>query len=138
MTTVKIHENATSHENPIAAPAGSPSPAREIIKAATQEHTITDARGRQITLRKPGPLAQFRLVEALGATAKNELYMQMALPLTYVAAIDGAEVIPLTTKTDVEAFIQRLGDEGLEAILAALSEQFASPQGESEREAVKK
>jgi hypothetical protein len=134
-TKVTLHDHAS---NTLAPAAGSPSPATDIIKAATQEHTITDGRGRQIVLRKPGALAQFRLVEAVGASARNEVYMGMATQLLYVTSINGNEVPPITTKPDLEALIQRLDEDGVEAVFKAVQEHYATVADGDEREALKK
>ncbi|MGC5301786.1 hypothetical protein, partial [Escherichia coli] len=54
---------------------------QELIAAAAAEHTVTDASGRVITLRKPGILAQYRLIDALGNSARNEVYVGMVMPV---------------------------------------------------------
>lgn len=112
------------------------SPSADIIKASVSGVTVTDSTGRRIHLRKPGPLAQYRLVEAAGATAENKTYMAMALPLIYVAAIDDTPVPAIATKPQLEALIQRLGDEGLEAVGNGIGEHFAvsiDPEGDKEK-----
>jgi hypothetical protein len=64
-------------------------------------------RAGAIRLKKPGVLAQYRLVEVLGDSAKNEVYMAMVLPLLYVAAIDDQPNPTPTRKSEVEALFQR-------------------------------
>jgi hypothetical protein len=88
---------------------------------------ITDARGRTITIKKPGVLAQYRLIECLGDTAKNETYVSMVLPLIYVAAIDGEALPPIMRKSEVEALVQRLDEHGLAALMAGIEANFAAP-----------
>src|ERR1700733_1836894 len=92
-------------------------PTAQVIAKAAAEVTVKDLRGRILTLKKPGVLAQYRLIEALGDVAKNETYVSMCIPLLYVAAIDGEPPTPLSSKLRVEAMIQHLGDEGIEAAM---------------------
>lgn len=111
---VVIHKDAT--------------PSEELVRQAIQEETVTDARGRKITLRKPGVLAQFKIVEAVGPeTAANQTYMQMVNPLIYVGAIDGDDVFLPATKREVEALIQRLDDDGLAAVFAWYMTNIVGP-----------
>jgi hypothetical protein len=93
--------------------------------AVAQPVKVTDARGREITLRKPPVLAQFRFVEALGKSAENQSYLAMTMPLIFIGAIDGVAVPTPNTKGEVEALIQRLDEEGLEALMTGVQEHFA-------------
>lgn len=99
-------------------------PSQQLIAAAAASTAVADARGRSITLRKPGVLAQYRLIEALGDSAKNETYVAMVLPLIYVAEIDGEAVIPPTRKSEVEVLIQRLDEDGINAVLEGVRAAF--------------
>lgn len=114
----------------------SDSPSVEVVKAAMAESSVTDARGRKITLRKPGALAQFRLMEAVGGT--NAGYIHMCMPLIYVAAIDGDSVSPIRTKGEVEALVQRLEEDGLVAVSEGVETNFAPPDPQKDVEALKK
>lgn len=113
-------------------------PSEEVVNAAVSEHSVQDASGRTLQLRKPGILAQYRLIEALGDAAKNQVYMGMVLPLLFVNAINGDAVPPLRTKSEVEALIQRLDDAGVEAVMSAVQQHFAQHDPEADREALKK
>lgn len=99
-------------------------PSAQLVREAAQEVTVKDARGRSITMRKPTALAQFRFVEVLGKSAANEVYYAMAMPLQYITAIDGNPEPALTTKSMVEALIQRLDEDGIEAAHKAILEHF--------------
>lgn len=95
------------------------SPSSDLVRQALKEETLTDEKGRKIKVRKPGVLAQYRLVEAVGAeAAANQTYMQMINPLIYVAEIDGDPVHLPANKREVEVLIQRLDDEGLTAVMS--------------------
>ncbi len=112
-------------------------PSTEAVAKAAATHVVTDERGRSITLKKPSILAQFRLVEVLGDTAKNEVYTAMALPLIFVVEIDGDPVAQPSTKRELEALIQRLDDAGVEAVQAGVHEHFGSPNPEGDKAAIK-
>ena len=98
---------------------------------------VKTASGREITLRRPQVLAQLRLVDAIGDSAANRVYLGMCMPLIYVAAIDGADVPPLETKKQVEALFQRLDEDGLEAVNAGIAEHFGRDE-KAEVESAKK
>lgn len=112
-------------------------PTEQLIAAANQSFDVTDARGRTITLRKPGVLAQFRLVEALGETASNATYVNMVLPLLFVHAVDGEQTGALASKVLVEALIQRLDDDGIAAVIKGVEEHFGKQDAEADRAALK-
>lgn len=114
------------------------SPTQQVLQAATQEYLVKDARGRQIALRKPGVLMQYRMVEVMGETAKNEVYMGMILPLMFVASIDGEQVMQPTSKREVEALIVRLDEDGINAVAAAVEQHYGKPNPEAEKDAIKK
>lgn len=98
-------------------------------------YTITDARGRALTLKRPGVLSQLRLVEALGATAKNEVYMGMVLPALYVASIDGEAEMSPRSKPQLEGLIQRLDEDGLTAVNEGIKQHFSPPETAEEAQA---
>lgn len=105
-------------------------PSEEIIQAnAALEVTVTDKKGRQITIRKPNILAEYRLVEAAGPElSKNQQWMGMAMPVLWVIAIAGDPVPMPRTKREIEALIQRLDSDGIEAITDKMIE-IALPDG---------
>lgn len=92
-------------------------PSAQILAAANATFEEKDARGRTLTLKKPGLLMQFRLTEAMGPdAAENGAYRAMCFPLMWVTAIDGEPVNQPSTKSEIEALIQRLDDDGFTAI----------------------
>lgn len=112
-------------------------PTEEFIKKTTAE--ITDSLGRKITVTKPAPLARFRFIEALGKSADIETYVQMMSPLLFVTAIDGDSNIAKSTKLHLEALVNRLGDEGIEAVIKGINENFAEVVNPTEtKEEIKK
>jgi hypothetical protein len=111
-------------------------PSAELLAAAKQEAEVIDARARVIKLRKPGVLAQYRLVETLGESASNQVYMGMVLPLIYVASIDGAPV-SARNKMQIEALIQQLDEDGIKAVMEGVTEHFGNPDPEADKAALK-
>lgn len=114
-----------------------PSATDQLLASAAAQSIVKDSRGRMLTLKKPGVLAQYRLVEALGDSAKNEVYMGMVLPLIYVAAIDGSPEAPPTTKMEVEALIQQLDEEGIKAVMEGVQKYFGNPNLEADKATIK-
>lgn len=113
-------------------------PSEQVVAQARAEVSTEDALGRKITLRKPGVLAQYRLIEAIGDSASNRVYLAMVMPLNYVASIDGDPVEIPTTKRQIEALIQRLGDEGVDSVIAGVNAHFGIVDPEDEQESLKK
>lgn len=113
-------------------------PSQHAIAKANETFNIVDAKGRTITLKKPGVLAQYRLIEALGDSAANQTYVSMVLPLIYISAIDGEVEIMPTAKLQVEALIQRLDEEGIAAVMKGVTEHFGQTDPERDKAAIKK
>lgn len=104
MATIEMHTDGVPTE--ASKPAERPGLAYE-----------TDSRGRRIAIRKMGPLDRMRLFKAIGpANSKIEEYVGYAQMAYSVAEIDGEMIPPFTSELQCEAMVQRLGDEGFEAI----------------------
>ncbi len=112
-------------------------PSAQLIAKAMQEVTVTDSTGRAIKLRKPGVLAQYRLVEVLGQAAENRVYLSMCIPLIYVSEIDGIAVSQPSTKLQVEALIQRLDEHGIDAVSEGVQENFGKQDPEADKAVIK-
>jgi len=109
------------------APAATASPSAQVMAKATESWEVEDTSGRTIQLRKPGMLAQFRLVEMLGDSSKNQVYLAMVTPLLYITAIDDDPVTPVLKKSELEALIQRLDESGVEAVHNAIMSRADAP-----------
>ena len=111
-------------------------PSQQIVARANAEIVEIDGKGRKITIRRPGILAQYRIVEAMGAeSAANDVYRNMCMPLLYVAAIDGDDVFMPTSKRELEALIQRLDEDGMIAVQVGISKLEPSTSGGGEESA---
>jgi hypothetical protein len=112
-------------------------PSDEVIAKANQSCVVTDAGGRKITLRKPSVLAQYKLIELLGDSAKNSVYTSMVLPIIFVTDIDGDAVLFPTSKRELEATIQRLDEDGIEAVSNGVMENFGQSSLNEDKAAIK-
>lgn len=113
-------------------------PSAQVIEKALAEVKVKDSSGRIFTLRKPGLLAHFRLVEACGELARNEVYLGMCRPLTYVTAIDDDPVFQPTNKTQIEALVTRIADHGFTAVMDGIIANYGVQDPEADKEALKK
>jgi hypothetical protein len=113
-------------------------PTQEILTKANEETSVIDDTGRVIKIKKPGVLAQYRLIEALGDSAQNQTYMGMVLPLIYVTAIDDLAVHQPKSKMQVEALIQQLDEAGIEAVMRHVQETFGKSDPEQDKAQLKK
>ena len=83
---------------------------------------VTDPQGRRLHLRKLTALDKLRLFKAAGPhLAQNQPWLGMAVLACSVAAIDDIPVPMPTNENLIEALVQRLGDDGINAIATALA-----------------
>lgn len=104
--------------NPSDQPAAKPA-------ASAKDFTVTDALGRTIRLKKPGPLANLDFAKAAGSDKLNVLYLAEVAHLKFVAAIDDQPVATPSTEGELRALYMRLGDEGNECAMHGVAEHFA-------------
>jgi len=91
-------------------------PSEEIIKAANEVEFVP-AGDISIGMKKPGVLRQFQIVEVVGESAKNNVYMAMINPILWVVSVDGDDIPPIGSKLELESLISRLGEEGVYAVM---------------------
>jgi|SRR5579872_4999583 len=113
-------------------------PSETHVREALKETIVEDARGRKIKLVRPPVLAQFKLIRMLGGEASaNQTYVQMLLPLLYVAAIDGAPVFFPASELEIDALIARLDEDGIACVMKGVVENFAEQSSDERRATVK-
>lgn len=123
----------TLHDSAVEAPT------KQVTRDANFSMDVETSDGRKITLRKPGVLAQFKMIEMLGgAAAANQVFVNMVLPVTFVVAIDGDPVSRVTTRKELDALIQRLDEPGIEAVMEAVPANFGKQQDPEEAKAAVK
>jgi len=98
-------------------------PSDEILRSADTLLTTTDVVGRMLIVRRPTALDTLRLFKAAGPVlAENEPWLAIATMAYAVQSIDGVPVPTPTNEKQIEAVVQQLGDQGLEAIGKLLEE----------------
>lgn len=103
-------------------------PSQSIILTAHASHVVTDRRGRRLTVRPLTALDTLRLLKAAGPSlAQNEAWLAMAGLVFCISDIDGVPVPAPTTESQIEALVDRLGEDGLAAIAQALETAEAAP-----------
>jgi hypothetical protein len=91
------------------------------------ERVIEDARGRKLTLRALTMLDRLRLFKALGSQlSMNDAYLGVASLAASVTAVDGVPLLFPTGEAAVENAVERLGEDGIEAVALALDSGDAS------------
>jgi hypothetical protein len=111
------------------------SPTEQIVQEANEVVLVTDSKGRKIGVKRPNVLAQYRLIETVGAdTASNQVYMSMAMPVYWVVSVDGDKIPQPRTKAQLESAITRLDDEGIQAVIDHMI-AVGAPLGDEEAEA---
>jgi hypothetical protein len=113
MVTVRIHPSEEAK-----------TPSAKLIATAHKSADVTTSDGRVVTLKMPNINAEFDLIEALGDSAGNATFMNMNMPLIFVAAIDGEPIAPPATRAELRALRTRLDRPGLEAVMTGLAEHF--------------
>lgn len=98
--------------------------------------SFIDKKNRKIVLKKPNVLAEYRIVEIVGDTAKNETYMLMIMPLLFVNSIDD-EIVNVSSKLELEALITRL-DDTVSEVVNKVRENFYFENKEDAKEKIKK
>lgn len=111
---------------------------KQALAQAAATVTVKDSMGRTITLKRPNVLCQYDLIEVLGDSAANSVYLGMTLPLIFVIEIDGEAVHMPTSKLQVRGLIQRLGEDGVNAVMKGVQEHFGGTDVDGDSEAIKK
>jgi hypothetical protein len=98
-------------------------PGQEIAKPRTI--TVTDSRGRKIEVRKVKTLDRMRLLELVGPElSANDRYVGLAALAYGVISIDGDAVPRPASKLALEALLDRLDDDGFNAVAQGIVENF--------------
>ncbi|MGC8474774.1 MAG: hypothetical protein ACP5NP_00330 [Acetobacteraceae bacterium] len=106
----------------------------ETVLADAGAHTeVVATDGRRIVLRPIHALDRLRLFKAAGPVlAQNQPWLGMAALAWCVTAIDGVPVPTPANEAQIEALVTRLGDDGIEAIAAALDAQADATEARSD------
>jgi hypothetical protein len=86
---------------------------------------VQDKAGRLIELRRLGVVEQLRLFKVLGPElSENRAYVGLARVAAAVAAVEGVPVPFPVGEAGIEAVLDRLGEEGVQAVAAVLGGQL--------------
>ena len=92
-------------------------PTATIIADSNPIRTITDKRGRQISWRRMSVLDQARMMRAVGSeNSANSAFCTIAMVAQMVTEIDGIPNPPARNLMQIDAAIDRLGDDGYMAV----------------------
>ena len=106
-------------------PVAIPSPSESVVKKASESIEVTDSLGRKIVVRRPLLSSQLDLMVVVGPDAsKNDMYMAMMNVLLHVVSIGGDPAPALVKKSDIDDFVNTLGNEGVETVTKAISDHF--------------
>lgn len=111
-------------------PAVEETPTQRIVRQSSEAVDVSDARGRVITLKKPGDLAKLDFIEALGESSSNRMWASMVWNAMYVSAIDGLAVTTPIVKPEVRALYQRLGEDGMKAVNDGANKHFGASESD--------
>ena len=101
-------------------------PSEQIVRDANAVHEVTDAKGRLIKFKKLGALETMDLNEIAGANnIGNPGWMLFATIAFSVVELDGQRIMRPKTKDQLRHLVQRLGNEGIDAVLKAISPKQA-------------
>ena len=94
--------------------------------AAGEAITVTDSLGRELRMRKLDALAELDLIEAAGGTlAENRRWMVMATLAFCVTDIDGVPLPRANDRLTLRGMVKEVGNEGIQAVIAALAPEQA-------------
>jgi hypothetical protein len=96
-------------------------PTQSFVAAAQRSWDVRDALGRVLTVHHISALDRLKLFKAVPPyLAQNDLYLGQACLAFAVSAIDGVPFPQPTNEPQIDSAIERLGNEGIDAIGEAL------------------
>ena len=111
---------------------------RPATKASTVEDMVEDARGRSIGVRKLKVLERINMLKLIGSgNSDNLLYVSSVTPAFLVTRIDEDHIGKPTTQLQLDALLQRLDDDGLEAVTGWMAENYKELSAEEQKAELK-
>lgn len=108
-------------------------PAAPTLPKPSDEESVADSLGRTLTIKEPGVLDESRLARLMGDSSTSIGYMLgYVTPAAMVIAIDGEPLPFPRTELQVDAAIQRLGREGIGAVMSYLTKKASANEGRAE------
>jgi hypothetical protein len=98
-------------------------PSEIIMSRSTEHRSVTDGLGRIIHLRRLTAIDTLRLLKVAGpALSENHVWLDMAAIAYSVVSIDGVPIPLPANEAQIEAVVQRLGDDGMTAAAGAFDD----------------
>ena len=102
-------------------------PTQAVILDANRVEYVVDALGRKLGFKRISAPTRRRVFKALSAASAEKIYLiSMALTACSCVSIDGVPVPFPTTELQVDALIDRLEDEGIDAGRKVDVEKFST------------
>lgn len=101
----------------------SDTPSSRIVAQASQGWTVSDARGREIGVRRLGRAEIRRLMRAWGQASDIDRWLGEAVIAAHVTSIDGTPVAPSRTPDQIDNLVERLGDDGMLVVAESITPQ---------------
>ncbi len=115
MATVTMHDTAAQAETP----------SQQIVADANRVVRVTDARGRVLGVRKITTSIRRRVYKTISAeNGSKESYMGLVILAATCVDIDGQQIPLPTSELQFDALVDRLEDDGFEAIALAHKQNF--------------
>lgn len=134
MTTVTLNDVDDAAPAPaIVAVAAAPDGVA-ITRIDDKTATVRDVQGRTLRVKRLSAVEKMRLAKALGEFNTNELYANYGWIAAAVREIDGLPVVFPMNNLQLEATVQRLDDDGMDAAMRAV---FAVNAPALDKDAVK-
>ncbi|MGH6821937.1 MAG: hypothetical protein ACREC4_00345 [Methylocella sp.] len=108
---------------------------QDIKQAGNRIELLTSEKGRQVGVKMLNPLDVFRITLMMGTAADNQMAFLQGLRVCSIVSLDSEPVTRPATMLQLEAMLQRVDFDILNAVSKAL-ERFSAAQEETE-EAVK-
>lgn len=118
MTTVSLIDEAAPVPAIKAVEATSEGPI--ITRIDEKTATVLDLQGRTLKVRRLSAVEKMRLAKALGDYNENKTYSEYGWVAAAVREIDGHHVPFPINNLQLEAIVQRLDDDGIDAALRAV------------------
>lgn len=96
----------------------SETPSARIIDGARKVTELTTPAGRRVKIRNLTVLDQTRLYRAMGPEqSMNQPYSWVVMAAAAVVEVDGVPSIPPTNEKQIDAMLERLGDDVVNTVL---------------------
>ena len=113
-------------------------PSQAIIRTSNAEEFVTDSRGRKIGVRKLKVLERINMLKLVGhGNNDNLIYISSVSPAFLVTSIDGDPVSKPANDLQLNGLLQRLDEEGLEAVTEWMASTMAPAEPQDDTDAIK-